>query len=890
MKNLFPPHLFQSFNVLSTGEKRIVLRGEIQRGSEVQQSTPKPADRESPAARDIKNRFAQYEDIMNDPKRNERLKDWYKGLFQDTQKYLVDGNLIVNGIVLNPNTYDPESVGKIQDFLKLTRDHTVGPNFIRNVVAYLRKNPPTLDFSQRANALLARIPQGERTSFESVLPQLSQLAQAEQERFLANIQTRANTLEEAARRQATPKPVEQPATNVASATTMENGNGYVSVRSGENLRDPKTNAIVRRANAGETFQIVGDLPPIGKYQYKLVEGNGGERFKICVNDGQNVQIVQNPPPSESQSPALAGNVASATTMENGNGYVSVRSGENLRDPKTNAIVRRANAGETFQIVGDLPPIGKYQYKLVEGNGGERFKICVNDGQNVQIVQNPPPSESQSPALASEVNPSNAGRTESTTSPLNDDPRMVEQKSAEGVGKYLFNVDNSFTSRAFDGLASIGNSIIPDTQANIAGGNVSDGDLRGLNAAMQRIYDREKGLVDGTLGNAVNKMSGDEIDLGRTDFINQNSERLIKDTVAILEKNPNDPHQYAVYNRIYKFLIEQAGLHYANLFRSQCLSNPRITGSVLASQISQQRVPEIKQHSPNTVIWFNQKTQEIKIYQTVPDGKRMLIDSFDARGGNRTVANKTDDSGLHDATRTPDGVHGLYITPNSHTTERYRSAWIQGNADLKVENGVVFHNPKGTSRWLPATGEDAAFLIKGKVQRVDSLNIQLQVAGGKAQLEERMRKDGIAITGNIESDFRNWKQSHPNSLARFTTDDFKGLIDPNGKGRYENRNPFGDAPALALGNTGTFIHQKVLTALGGNRAYLHTLSSALGGPSVNPIQDLNAEYAAEGGAMFSSSHGCITTFDPNFDRMSAYVANGAKIIVTSTPEQERKYLG
>jgi hypothetical protein len=341
------PSLYNSGfeNLLQTREKRIVLKGEIAEAEERQQSAP-PSDQESSAARDVRASFDAYESVIANPIKGERLQAQYTRLFADAKPYLVNGSLIVNGIVLNPNTYDHKSVGKIQNFLGITEDGLVGPIFIRSVVSHLKRNPPQLTFSQRADALLARIPEGERRTFETVLPQLSQVAPAEQERFLANIQTRANLFADAERRKAIPKTGDQNTPRVASASVSENTmNRYVSVRSGENLRNPSTNAIVRRASPGETFQIVGDLPAQGRYQYKLVQGEREERFKICVNDGQNVQIVQNPPSRESQSPALVGEeqVIAATNTS-------------LKDPEGSMVINRGNSN--LQIHEIVPPDGQ----------------------------------------------------------------------------------------------------------------------------------------------------------------------------------------------------------------------------------------------------------------------------------------------------------------------------------------------------------------------------------------------------------------------------------------------------------------------------------------------------------------------------------------------------
>ena len=147
---------------------------------------------------------------------------------------------------------------------------------------------------------------------------------------------------------------------------------FVTINTSENLRNPDTGELIRVATAGEVFQVVGDCSShSNKYQYKRVIDAEGNVFKLCINDGDNVQqgttgVVENK--EQPSSPQ----------------WVVVEQPENLRDPETHAVIRRSNTGERFAVIGELPPRGKFQYKLVRSSSGEEFKICTNDGDRVRI--------------------------------------------------------------------------------------------------------------------------------------------------------------------------------------------------------------------------------------------------------------------------------------------------------------------------------------------------------------------------------------------------------------------------------------------------------------------------------------------------------------------------
>lgn len=65
-------------------------------------------------------------------------------------------------------------------------------------------------------------------------------------------------------------------------------------------------------------------------------------------------------------------------------YVVINMTENLRDSNSGVKIRVARSGERFKILGNAPSSGKYQYKLVESETGEQFRLCINDGENVRI--------------------------------------------------------------------------------------------------------------------------------------------------------------------------------------------------------------------------------------------------------------------------------------------------------------------------------------------------------------------------------------------------------------------------------------------------------------------------------------------------------------------------
>ena len=136
------------------------------------------------------------------------------------------------------------------------------------------------------------------------------------------------------------------------------------------------------------------------------------------------------------------------------------------------------------------------------------------------------------------------------------------------------------------------------------------------------------------------------------------------------------------------------------------------------------------------------------------------------------------------------------------------------------------------------------------------------------MKEKIQKRNIE-TSNLATAFKQWKENFPNDLVQFTNSDFDNMIS-SGYGKYLNRNPFGDNKAVNVGNTGTFLHQKVID---------------LGLINI----PLDQKYARSGGAIFVASHGCISTFDHNHDRMLGYMAPGAKIVISSNEEDEHSYL-
>ena len=152
---------------------------------------------------------------------------------------------------------------------------------------------------------------------------------------------------------------------------------FVTINTSENLRNPDTGELIRVATAGEVFQVVGDCSShSNKYQYKRVMDAKGNVFKLCINDGDNVE---------------EGTIGVAEKKEQPSSpeWVVVEQPENLRDPETHAVIRRSNTGERFAVIGELPPRGKFQYKLVRSSSGEEFKICTNDGDRVRITDQAP---------------------------------------------------------------------------------------------------------------------------------------------------------------------------------------------------------------------------------------------------------------------------------------------------------------------------------------------------------------------------------------------------------------------------------------------------------------------------------------------------------------------
>lgn len=62
--------------------------------------------------------------------------------------------------------------------------------------------------------------------------------------------------------------------------------------------------------------------------------------------------------------------------------IKIRALENLRSLQTGKVERAAAVGEVFQVLGDLPPSGKYTYQMVQDKRGNVYKICTNDGNHV----------------------------------------------------------------------------------------------------------------------------------------------------------------------------------------------------------------------------------------------------------------------------------------------------------------------------------------------------------------------------------------------------------------------------------------------------------------------------------------------------------------------------
>lgn len=66
--------------------------------------------------------------------------------------------------------------------------------------------------------------------------------------------------------------------------------------------------------------------------------------------------------------------------------VRIQGAENLRDINTGRVVRSAAVGEKFQIMSSLPAVGKYQYASVLDARGNTYKLCLNDGNHVGMMQ------------------------------------------------------------------------------------------------------------------------------------------------------------------------------------------------------------------------------------------------------------------------------------------------------------------------------------------------------------------------------------------------------------------------------------------------------------------------------------------------------------------------
>lgn len=191
----------------------------------------------------------------------------------------------------------------------------------------------------------------------------------------------------------------------------------VKINSGENLRDLEGNRVVRKAEPGELFQVCNVLPTTGKYQYAIVENPSGKRFKLCINDGNNVQLLnyingefsecdlssiveredaENPPNSDMKEMQNKGycdsqgvlsssvnslkiqNVLPAGVMEARISFKLQNNG--LQIPSGTPIpIRRS--GETFVFAGEWTGLGRAdgRVRVYEGD-----RITINEVQDKEI--------------------------------------------------------------------------------------------------------------------------------------------------------------------------------------------------------------------------------------------------------------------------------------------------------------------------------------------------------------------------------------------------------------------------------------------------------------------------------------------------------------------------
>ncbi len=174
----------------------------------------------------------------------------------------------------------------------------------------------------------------------------------------------------------------------APAPAMSIGFSF-EVTAAENLRDPLNhNTLLGRAEVGQIFKVVGELPARGQYEYRLVENQKGQRFKICINDDLKYRLAAEPVRGDGNDEDKAELVSAAPEQVEAQPFsaqgvapgqkIRVSAADTLRTLDGSRSGVALNVGDEVTFVKAMEVSSKgYEYWEVEVNG-EHYKLCIND--------------------------------------------------------------------------------------------------------------------------------------------------------------------------------------------------------------------------------------------------------------------------------------------------------------------------------------------------------------------------------------------------------------------------------------------------------------------------------------------------------------------------------